>query len=100
MCNRFDPNGPCDNHRMSTSRASSPSRPNILFVMADQLSALATSPYGNGDVLTPNMQALSDRGAVFDRYYCNYPICVPSRMAMLSGRLPVNIESYDNGCEL
>ena len=76
------------------------SKPNILFVMADQLSALATSPYGNGDVLTPNMQALSSEGATFERYYCNYPICVPSRMAMLTGRLPYNIESYDNGCEL
>jgi choline-sulfatase len=75
-------------------------RPNILFVMADQMSALATSPYGNHDVLTPHLQSLADRGVVFEQYYCNYPICVPSRMAMLTGRLPVNIESYDNGCEL
>jgi choline-sulfatase len=75
-------------------------RPNVLLVMADQLSALATSPYGNRDVLTPNVQALADEGVVLERYYCNYPICVPSRMAMLTGRLPVRIESYDNGCEL
>ena len=36
------------------------SQPNILFVIADQLSALATSPYGNRDVLTPNMEARPD----------------------------------------
>src|SRR5688572_22361883 len=75
-------------------------RPNVLLVMADQLSALATSPYGNPDVLTPNLQALSDGGALFRNAYCNYPICVPSRMSMLTGRLPSSIECWDNGAEL
>lgn len=68
--------------------------------MADQLSALATSPYGNRDVLTPHMQRLADEGTVFQHAYCNYPICVPSRMAMVTGRLPASIESWDNGAEL
>ena len=76
------------------------SRPNVLLIMADQLSALATSPYGNGDVLTPHMQGLAERGTTFQHAYCNYPICVPSRMAMVTGRLPASIESWDNGCEL
>ncbi len=75
-------------------------RPNVLLIMADQLSALATSPYGNRDVLTPNLQALAAGGAVFQHSYCNYPICVPARMAMVTGRLPLHIESWDNGCEL
>ena len=68
--------------------------------MADQLSALATSPYGNRDVLTPHLQALAGRGTVFERSYCNAPLCAPSRASMLtgllSGRLPVN----DNAEEL
>src|SRR5579884_2548804 len=74
--------------------------PNILMIMADQLSALATSPYGNPYVLTPHLQELADRGVVFQNSYCNFPLCVPSRASMVSGRLCVNIESYDNGCEL
>ncbi|CAA9231521.1 MAG: Choline-sulfatase [uncultured Chloroflexi bacterium] len=75
-------------------------RPNVLLIMADQLSALATSPYGNREVLTPHMQALAERGAVFQHAYCNYPICVPSRMSMLTGRLPASIGAWDNGAEL
>jgi len=74
-------------------------RPNILFVMADQLSALATSPYGNSDVLTPNMERLAAGGTVFERSYCNSPLCAPSRASMmtgqLSGRLPVNDNSEE-----
>jgi choline-sulfatase len=78
----------------------SPSRPNILFVMADQLSALATSPYGNRDVLTPHLQALADRGVTFERAYCNHPLCVPSRASMMAGRLAGRLPVNDNGEEL
>jgi len=74
-------------------------RPNILFVMADQLSALATSPYGNPDVLTPTMERMAARGTVFGHSYCNSPLCAPSRASMmtgqLSGRLPVNDNSEE-----
>ncbi|MDQ3701352.1 MAG: sulfatase-like hydrolase/transferase, partial [Chloroflexota bacterium] len=74
-------------------------RPNILFIMADQLSALATSPYGNRDVQTPYLQNLAQRGVVFERSYCNSPLCAPSRGSMmagqLSGRLPVNDNSEE-----
>jgi choline-sulfatase len=84
----------------SARAVTSPDRPNVLLIMADQLSALATSPYGNRDVLTPHLQSLSDSGTLFQHAYCNYPICVPSRMSMLTGRLPSSIESWDNGAEL
>lgn len=75
-------------------------QPNMLMIIADQLSALATSPYGNEYVQTPHMQALADRGALFEHCYCNFPLCVPSRASIVSGRLCSAIESYDNGCEL
>ncbi len=75
-------------------------RPNILFVMADQLSALATSPYGNDDVLTPNMQRLAERGVLFDRSFCNFPLCAPSRASMMSGQLASRIPVNDNHEEM
>lgn len=75
-------------------------RPNILFVMADQLSALATTPYGNRDVLTPHLQALADRGTVFQNAYCNHPLCAPSRASMMTGRLPGFLPVNDNSEEL
>ncbi|MFB6392889.1 choline-sulfatase [Polymorphospora lycopeni] len=75
------------------------SRPNILLLMADQLSAFGTGPYGNEDVLTPNLDALAARGTVLANAYCNAPLCVPSRAAMMTGRLPSEVPSNDNAEE-
>src|SRR5919199_307167 len=75
-------------------------RPNILFIMADQLSALATSPYGNDDVLTPHLQRLADGGLVFERTYCNHPLCAPSRASMMAGQFPGRLPVNDNSEEL
>ena len=75
-------------------------QPNILFVMADQLSALATSPYGNADALTPHTAALAERGVLFARSYCNSPLCAPSRASMMTGRLSGALPVNDNSEEL
>src|SRR5438105_337699 len=56
-------------------------RPNILFVMADQLAAQALRPYGNRVVKAPTIDALADEGVVFERAYCNaseLPASVPT----------------------
>ena len=76
------------------------SQPNILFVMCDQLSALATSPYGNGDVLTPHLSKLAQRGTVFEKGYCNFPLCAPSRASMMAGQLASRIPVNDNSEEM
>ncbi len=74
-------------------------RPNILFVMADQLAPHFTSTYGHTVVKTPNMDALAARGARFDAAYCHSPLCAPARFTMLSG-LPVSeIGAWDNASE-
>ena len=73
--------------------------PNIVFIMADQLSVSAMPSYGHPLVKTPNLTALAQRSVVFDSAYCNFPICAPSRFSMLSGRLPHSIEAYDNASE-
>lgn len=65
--------------------------------MADQMSARATGPYGNGDVLTPHMDRMSQAGTVFERAYCNSPLCVPSRASMMTGMLGSEIPVNDNG---
>lgn len=75
-------------------------QPNILFIMCDQLSALATSPYGNQDVLTPHLDELARRGVVFERAYCNAPLCAPSRASMMTGKLASQIPVNDNAEEL
>jgi choline-sulfatase len=74
-------------------------QPNFLFIMADQLSALALGAYGNPIAKTPHIQSLADNGVVFQNAYCNSPLCAPSRASMLTGRLPSQIKAYDNAAD-
>jgi len=75
-------------------------KPNILFVMADQITAFALKAYGNSVCKTPHLDNLIKEAAVFENAYCNYPLCAPSRFSMLTGRMPSSIEAYDNGAEM
>ncbi len=74
-------------------------RPNILHIMADQLTAFALRAYGNRVCRTPHLDTLAARGTVFENCYCNFPVCAPSRASMLTGRLPSRLGVYDNACE-
>ena len=74
-------------------------QPNILFIMADQMSALALGAYGNPIAKTPHIQSLADNGVVFQNAYCNSPLCAPSRASMLTGQLPSQIGAYDNAAD-
>ena len=76
-----------------------PKAPNILILMADQLTAGALRVYGGRTAITPNIDALADRGVVFENFYCNSPLCAPSRFSFLSGQLPSRIGAYDNAAE-
>lgn len=75
-------------------------KPNILVIMADQLAPQALSFYGNTICKTPNLDRLAKQSVIFENAYCNFPLCVPSRASMISGRLTPNIEVWDNACEL
>ena len=75
-------------------------KPNILFVMFDQMAALSLPVYGHPLVRMPNLEKLASRGAVFDNAYCNAPLCSPARFALMTGRTPSSIGAYDNAAEL
>ncbi|MGC1427336.1 MAG: choline-sulfatase [Albidovulum sp.] len=75
-------------------------KPNILMIMADQLAPQALSFYGNSVCKTPNLDRWAADSVLFENAYCNYPVCVPSRASMMSGRLTPAIEVWDNACEL
>jgi choline-sulfatase len=74
-------------------------RPNILFVMADQLAASALRAYGNRVTKTRNLDVLAADGVTFESAYCNSPLCAPSRASLLAGLLPSRLGTYDNGAE-
>lgn len=75
-------------------------RPNILFVVFDQMAALSLPIYGHPVAQAPHMARLAARGTLFENAYCASPLCSPSRFAMLTGRRPSRIGAYDNATEL
>lgn len=74
-------------------------RPNILFFQVDQLTASALRAYGDNICHAPNIDALADKGVVFDNAYCNFPLCAPSRFSMATGQLASHVGAYDNAAE-
>ncbi|OQE18256.1 hypothetical protein PENSTE_c018G03684 [Penicillium steckii] len=75
-------------------------RPNILYIMADQMAAPLLSLHDkNSPIKTPNLDKLAGEGVVFDSAYCNSPLCAPSRFVMVSGQLPSKIGAYDNAAD-
>ena len=74
-------------------------QPNILLIMADQLSALALPSYGHLVVKAPHITALAEAGVLFENAYCASPLCAPSRASMMTGRLASRIGAYDNASE-
>ncbi len=62
-----------------------PKRPNILFILPDQLRAQALGCMGNKDVRTPNIDKLAAESLVFENTFANTPVCCPARANMLTG---------------
>ncbi len=69
-------------------------KPNVLFIIADDLTATAVSSYENKACYTPNIDKLASEGIRFTRTYCQYPVCGPSRASFMSGYYPSATETY------
>ncbi|HET9427483.1 MAG TPA: sulfatase-like hydrolase/transferase [Allosphingosinicella sp.] len=61
-------------------------RPNILFILADDLGYADLSCYGRRDYRTPVLDRLAEQGMLFTQAYSNSAVCSPTRVALITGR--------------
>jgi arylsulfatase A-like enzyme len=63
-------------------------RPNLLLIIADDHAGGTLGIEGDPRRATPNLDALARDGFLFERAYCNSPLCTPSRQSLIAGKLP------------
>lgn len=61
-------------------------RPNVLLIYTDQQRYDSLRCLGNSLAITPNLDRIAERGALFQNFFVQNPVCAPSRMSMLTGR--------------
>src|SRR5690242_16100856 len=81
---------------VSTAAAAAPSRPNVLFVLIDDMGYADLTCYGDRRVHTDHIDQLAREGIRFTQFYVDSPICSPSRTALTTGQFPARwkITSY------
>ena len=77
------PSWACDAHA-----AAKGTRPNFIFVFADDLGWGDLGCYGNRQIKTPNLDELAKEGILFTQFYVSGSVCSPSRAAIMTGHFP------------
>jgi arylsulfatase A-like enzyme len=63
-------------------------KPNVIFILADDMGWGDLSCYGHGELKTPNLDQLAKEGKLFTQFYVSSGVCSPSRVAFTTGQFP------------
>src|SRR5947207_754083 len=75
--------------------AAEPSRPNVVFVLIDDLGAHDLGCYGSRFYRTPHLDRLAQEGVRFTDAYAACPVCSPTRAAIMTGKYPARLHLTD-----
>jgi arylsulfatase A-like enzyme len=85
---------------LALSAAAQTRRPNLVILYADDMGYHDAGFNGRKEWATPNLDRLAAEGTIFDRWYTAYPLCAPSRAALLSGKYGIHTGVRSNQDEL
>ncbi len=71
---------------MTTAAAAQARKPNIIFILADDLGYGDLGCYGQKQIQTPNLDRMAKEGRRFTQFYAGSTVCAPSRCALMTGR--------------
>lgn len=81
-------------HRVSSEK------PNVIFIMADDLGYADIEPYGQQKIYTPHLSQMAKEGILFTQFYAGTSVCAPSRASLITGRHTGNTKirgNFQNG---
>ena len=80
----------------NSSAQTNASKPNIVFLLADQLRNCSVGYSGNTQVITPNIDKLAEQGIRFSNCISNRTLCTPYRAMLMTGRYSHSTGTFDN----
>jgi arylsulfatase A-like enzyme len=78
----------CSSSAPEPAQTTEPRRPNIVYIMADDLGYADLSSYGRRNYSTPNLDKLASEGTRFTQAYAAAPVCTPTRVGLMTGQYP------------
>ncbi|MCM4169113.1 N-acetylgalactosamine-6-O-sulfatase [Arenibacter antarcticus] len=75
----------CKEHNENKEVVTNAARPNIIYILADDLGYAEIGAYGQEKIETPNIDALAKEGMLFTQHYTSAPVCAPARYMLLTG---------------
>ncbi|MBK1853519.1 arylsulfatase [Verrucomicrobiaceae bacterium 5K15] len=71
---------------LAVAAVAEPAKPNIVFILADDLGYGELGCYGQEKIMTPNVDQLAKEGLKFNQHYTGAPVCAPARCVLMTGK--------------